>query len=637
MIFNKHKKLQDMKKLTSLFAFILIANAILALTSSTISDNNITRNRDEIDPKYTWDLTPIYENEAEWEKDFMWVEQSMPQYKSFEGTLGESAKKLLNYLQFDDEIGKKLGLLTLYAKLSRDLDIQDEKNKISWEKIQTLQNKVGTAKSFANAEILQISDKKLESYINSEEQLQVYSRMLMNIVKSKSHILNQEQERLLSQSASITNVPTTIYFEMLTDRKYPKIKDDKGNEIALTGLNWEASKVSMNRSFREQAYKGFFTPFIDQKNIYAALLNGRLQSEIFDARARNYNSAMEASLFPNDIPVSVYNNLIRSVNNNTAPMHRWMSLKKEVLELEEFYTYDSYVTIFPSNDKTYSFEEAKNIIIESLKPLGEEYIRDLKMAFDNRWIDVYHTEGKATGAYSSGATYGVHPYVLINWTGTVTDLIELTHEMGHCMHAYYTSISQPFVYANYSSFAGEVASTTNEALLMRYLINNAKTPDEKAIQIEKYLNNVRDIFYWTAMASEFEKTIYEKVESGHELTADQFCEIIKELSVKFYGEDIKITNEETYIWAPLRHLYIVDFYLYQYAIGFAASEQIAAKMDGNSAATDAYLKFLKTGSSKFPIEAIKMAGIDMNSQEPVLEVAKTMSQMLDQFEEFTNK
>lgn len=637
MKFNKHKKSQDMKKLTSLFVFILIANAILALTSSTISDDNITRNRDEINTKYTWDLTPIYENEAEWEKDFTWVEQSIPQYKKFEGTLSESSIKLLTYLKYDDEIGQKLGLLMLYAKLSRDLDVQDEKNKIRWEKIQTLQNKVGTAKSFANAELLQISDKKLESFINSEEQLHIYRHMLMSIVKSKSHILNQEQESLLSQSASITNVPTTIYFEMQVDRNYPKIMDDKGNEITLSGLNWEASKVSLNRSFRERAYKGFFTPFMEQENTYAALLNGRLQSKIFNASARNYASAMEASLLPNDIPVSVYNNLISSVNDNTAPMHRWMSLKKETLELEEFYTYDSYVTIFPSNDKTYSFEEAKNIIIESLKPLGDEYIRDLKKAFDNRWIDVYHTEGKATGAYSSGSTYGVHPYVLINWTGTVTDLIELTHEMGHCMHGYYTSISQPFVYANYSSFAGEVASTTNEALLMRYLIKNAKTPDEKAIQIEKYLNNVRDIFYWTTMASEFEKTIYEKVEAGHELTADQFCEIIKELSVKYYGKDVNITDEETYIWAPLRHLYIVDFYLYQYAIGFAASEQLAAKMDENPAATDAYLNFLKTGSSIFPIDAIKMAGVDMNSREPVLEVAKTMTQMLDQFEKLTNK
>lgn len=620
-----------MKKI-SLTPFTLMAIVIVTFSSFKFPDETEILKRDKVDPKYTWDLTHIYQNENLWEKDFSWVEKEIVQYKIFEGVLGESSKKLLNYLQFDDEMGKKLGLLSLYAKLSRDLNIQDQKNKERWGRIKQLQNKVATAKYFVRSEILEIPEKTLSSYIAGEDNLQIYKHLINDIIKAKEHTLNKEQERMFSLSSSVRNVTPNIYFDMQVDRKDPRIIDDKGNEIILSGNNWEASKVSFDRSFRERAYKGFFNPFMDQKNTYASLLNGRLQAKVFEARMHNYNSSIKASLLPNNIPVSVYNSLIESVNDNTAPLHRWMSIKKEALGFDTLNSYDSYVTIFSSNDKRYTFEEAKHIIIESLKPLGEEYIRDLNMAFNNRWVDVYFTEGKAVGAYSSGVTYGVHPYVLINWTGTVADLIELTHEMGHCMHAYYTGITQPFVYANYSSFAAEIASTTNEALLMHYLIENAKTPDEKVIQIEKYLNNVRDIFYWTSMASEFENTIYEKVESGEELSSDDFCEIIKDLSMKYYGKDMKITEEETYIWAPLRHLYIVDFYLYQYAVGFAASEQIAAKLIEDPTETGKYLNFLKAGSSAYPIDAIKLAGVDMNSKEPVLSVSKKMNEMLDEFE-----
>jgi oligoendopeptidase F len=401
-----------MKTKTLIIHFAIIAFVIITCTAFSFSEKDETKSRDQIDPKYTWDLTHIYKNENLWEKDFAWVEKEILQYKTFDGIIGESPKNLLNYLQFDDEMGKKLGLLSLYAKLSRDLNIQDQKNKERWGRIKKLQNRVTAAKYFVRPEILEIPEKKLNSYLINEDQLQIYSHLINDIVKTKEHTLNKEQEHLFSLSSTITNISSNIYFDMQVDRKDPTIIDDKGNENILNGNTWEASKVSFDRSFREQAYKGFFTPFMAQKNTYASLLNGRLQAKIFEARMHNYNSAMEASLSPNNIPVSVYNNLIQSVNENTDPLHRWMSLKKEALVLDTLHSYDSYVTIFPSNDKQYTFEEAKKIIIESLKPLGEEYIRDLNMAFNSRWVDVYHTEGKAVGAYSSGTTYGVHPYVV---------------------------------------------------------------------------------------------------------------------------------------------------------------------------------------------------------------------------------
>lgn len=305
--------------------------------------------------------------------------------------------------------------------------------------------------------------------------------------------------------------------------------------------------------------------------------------------------------------------------------------------MEPFFTYDSYVTIFSDNNEEYSYEEAVQIVLEALKPLGQEYINDLSRAFNDNWVDVYYTEGKAMGGYSSGVTPGTHPFVLLNWKGTISDLFTLAHEMGHCMHAYYTGISQPQVYAGYSSFIGEIASTTNEALLVSYLIDNAETEEQKAMQIEKYLNNTRLMLFWTSMLAEFEKTIYEYAESGKKLSAVEFCELIQELSIKYNGKELEIVDEEKFIWGPLRHLYIVDFYLYQYAVGYAASQQIASSILQNPENTGNYLNFLRTGSSQYPIDAVKMVGVDLNSSEPVLEVAKKMTQMLDQFEKLTKE
>lgn len=592
--------------------------------------------KDTINPKYKWDLNHIYKNDELWKKDYNWVAAKLQEYQVYQTSFTNSPELLLACLKFDEQIEQKMGLLRLYAKLKRDLNINDNANIERWSKILSLEESINKAKSFIRPGILELSEEQLNDYLAQYSDLKIYEHFFTSIQKSKKHILTKEKEDLLAMGAQVSRFPSEMFFTLETEQDIPEVTDDMGNRIKISGMNWEASKTAADRNYREQAYKAFFTPYIAHQNTYAALLNGRMQSKIYMARAHNYQTAMHASLSPNNIPVSVYTNLVKSVNQNLEPLHRWLSIKKNTMNLENFYDYDSYVSIFPDINEKYTFDEAVQIVLEALKPLGKQYINDLSKAFNSNWVDVYYTEGKAIGMYSSGVTPGTHPYVLLNWKGTVTDLFTLAHEMGHCMHAYYTGVSQPQIYAGYSYFVAEIASTTNEALLVDYLINNASSKRQKAMQIEKYLNNTRLMLYWTTMLAEFEKTIYESAENGEKASSKDFCEIIQTLTQKYNGPDIEIIDEQNFIWGPLRHLYIVDFYLYQYAVGYAASQQIASTILQNPENATKYVSFLKSGNSMYPIDAIKTIGVDMNSNKPVLQVAKKMTQMLDEFEKLTN-
>jgi oligoendopeptidase F len=364
-----------------------------------------------------------------------------------------------------------------------------------------------------------------------------------------------------------------------------------------------------------------------------SLFNGNLKANIFNARARNYNTALEASLNKNNISISVYDNLIKTVNENLQPMHRWAEFKKKHLKINELHPYDAYVTLFSADEeRKYSFSDAKKIVYESLKPLGEDYLSSILTAFENRWIDVYETPSKRSGAYSSGTTFGVHPYVLLNWTDLLNDVFTLAHEMGHNMHSYYTGQTQPYIYANYSIFLAEVASTFNEALLLEYLITNSKTRQEKLFLIEKYLNNITSTFYRQVMFAEFEKTVYDKTENGQALTSEALCKLYTDIYKKYWGYQMIIDKEESYSWARIPHFYY-NFYVYQYATGFAASEVLSnkIKVEGEPAIKK-YLNFLKSGNSDYSINILNAAGVNMNSSEPVIAVAKKMNQLLDELE-----
>lgn len=605
------------------------------------SDNSTAsiKTRDDVDEKYKWNLKDIYKDENEWEKDFEAVENKLKEYEKFEGKLGKSPDVLLKLFKLDDEIGIKIERLYLYSMLAKDTDMRVTLYQGMDDRIKGLYSKVQAVSSFIRPELLSLPSEKLSQMINSSDELKVYKHRIDDLIRTKEHTLGRREEELLAMASEALQTPYNTY-SMFTnaDMKFQSVKDPDGEEVEISHARFYAAMYSKDRDFRERAFKAYLKPYSNHINTFTSLFNGNLKANIFNAKARKYNSAREAALDVNNVPVSVYDNLLESVNNNFAPMHRWASLKKDLLGVDELHPYDVYVTLFEAeSEKEYPFEQAKEIVAESLKLLGDDYLSNLKKAFDNRWIDVFETPAKRSGAYSSGTTFGVHPYVLLNWTDLLTDVFTLTHEMGHNMHSYYTGITQPYPYANYSIFVAEVASTFNESLLLDYLIENSNSKSEKLFLLEKYLNNITATFYRQVMFAEFEMMVYEDSEKGKALTPDTLSQMYKHIFQKYWGKEMVVGAEEQFTWARIPHFYY-NFYVYQYATGLAASEVLAKKVkEDKDSAVNKYLDFLKAGSSDYPINILKKAGVDMNSPEPVIAVTEKMNSLIDEMEELLNR
>ncbi|MDZ7765152.1 MAG: oligoendopeptidase F [Melioribacteraceae bacterium] len=535
------------------------------------------KNRAEIPEEYKWKLSDIYKTEENWEAAFGKVKNAADKYPKFRGTLAKSSDSLKTCLQFDEEVGIELGKLFLYAMLSKDVDLSDSKNNSRYERLTLLYSQLGAASSFITPEILQIDEKTLWQYVEEQEFLKTYKHYFHNLLRKKEHTLSPQEEKIMALASTVTSIPYNT-FSMFdnADIQFPKIKDEKGEEVEISHGRYTASLYSLDRNYRERVYKNYYVPFKEYRNTLTTLFNGNLNAAIFNANARNYKTTLEASLEPNNIPVSVYDNLINTVADNLTPMHRWGKIKKKVLNVDQLHPYDSYVTLFPNFNKEYTYEESKEILMEALKPLGEDYLKNMKKAFDERWIDVFETKGKRSGAYSSGTTYGVHPYVLLNWQNQLNDVFTFAHEMGHNMHSHYTGETQPYPYADYSIFLAEVASTMNEAFLLDYLIDNAETEEEKLSLIEKHLNNVTTTFYRQARFADFEKKVHAMTERGEVLTHEKLCELYGENYSQLWGDVMRVDEEETYTWARVPHFYY-NFYVYQYATSFAASQQLAEK------------------------------------------------------------
>jgi len=598
------------------------------------SEQAVLPTRNEIEDNFKWDISPIFKSDELWEADFKWVENNIINYKKFEGQLSKDTNTLLKCFQFDDSMGTKLERLYLYSSLSFDSDMRVQKYQAMHDRIKNLFSKVFSASSFIKPELLEIPDDKLIQMIESNNELKIYRHHIEDILRTKVHTLSKEQEEILALSAEIHQIPYNA-FSIFTNAelKFPLIKDESGNDYEVSHARYYSAMYSKNRDFRKRVFKNYYGKYIDYANTFSVLFNGNLKANIFNSKTRKYNSAREAALDGNNIPTSVYDNLIKSANKNLTPMHRWASLKKKLLKLDELHPFDVYVTLFQEEtEKKYLFEEGKEIVLNALQPLGQDYLSTLNTAFNNRWIDVFETQAKRSGAYSSGTTFGVHPYVLLNWSENLNDVFTLAHEMGHNMHSYYTGKTQPFIYANYSIFVAEVASTFNESLLLDYLIEHAEKKSEKLYLIEKYLSNIASTFYRQTMFAEFESTVYEKTEKGEALTPDVLCSLYKDLYQKYWGPEMIINKEEEYTWSRVPHFYY-NFYVYQYATGFAASEVLTKKVKKEGQpAIEKYLNFLKSGNSDYPINILKTAGVDMNSPEPVIAVTRKMNELLDEME-----
>lgn len=594
--------------------------------------------RENIDPKYTWNLKDIYENEDQWNADFKWLDNQVKNYKQFEGKIGESSQNLLNVIKFEEQVGIKFGKIRLYASLAKDLDLTNSHYQAMYDRTMTLASNLSSASSFVDPEILAIPEADLWKFVDEQPELKVYKHSFEELLRTKAHTLSKELENVMALAQPVRSVPYDAFgMYKNADIDYPSVADDKGNQIKLSDGRYYAALYSPDREYRKRAYKGYYVPVMDHRNMLNALFNGNIKSNIFNAKVRNYNSTREAALDNNNIPVSVYDNLVNSVNDNLNALHRWAALKKKILKVDELHPYDTYVTLFPAVIKKYTYDEGVKMTLDALKPLGADYISSLNKAFDNRWIDVYETKAKRSGAYSSGTTFGIHPYVLLNWNDQLNDVFTLAHEMGHNMHSFYTGLNQPYPYADYSIFVAEVASTMNEALLLDYLIDKADTKEEKLALIEKQLNNITFTFYRQTRFAEFEQLVNELTEKGEALTADKLCEIYGEMYQRYWGPDMKVDEEETYTWARIPHFYY-NFYVYQYATSFAASQHLAAKVESEGQeAIDKYLNFLKAGSSVYPIDVLEYAGVDMNSPEAIQAVSAKMDQLLDQMEELLSE
>jgi len=590
--------------------------------------------REDIEDKYKWDLTHIYSKNEEWEKDFSWVEKNLKGYDQFKGKLNSGVDTLLACLKFDDSIAIKFERLYLYAMLAKDSDLRENTYQAMDDRIKSLYSKISAVSSFIKPDLLEIDSDKLLQMIESNNELKVYKHNIDDLLRTKAHSLSKKEEEILGLATEIAQTPYNSY-SMFTnaDLKFPMVKDNNGNNVEMSHGRFYAAMHSKDRDYRERAFKSYLGPYEDYVNTFASLFNGNLKTNIFFARARKYKSARDASLDKNNIPLSVYDNLVDSVNQNLAPLQRWAGLKKNLLGIEKLRPFDVHVTVFNnSQEKIYPYEDSKEIVLNSLKIMGDDYLNSIQLAFDRKWIDVYETQAKKSGAYSSGTTYGVHPYVLLNWTDLLNDVFTLTHEMGHNMHSYYTGKTQPFPYANYSIFLAEVASTFNESLLLDYLTKNSESDDVKLYLLEKYLNNITSTFYRQVMFAEFEKMVYDKAESGEALTPNVLSQLYKDIYQKYWGTEMTVSEDEEYTWARIPHFYY-NFYVYQYATGFAASEVLTKKVKTEGKpAVEKYLNFLKAGSSDYPINILKSAGVDMNSPEPVFAVSAKMNEILDEIE-----
>lgn len=602
------------------------------LFSSDVNSGGLLE-RDKIEDSYKWNLKDIYNSNDEWENDFASLEIKASKLSEFKGTLNQSAKSLLDCLKYDEEIGIILDKLHLYSMLAKDLDLGNEKYQGMYDRLMVLASKISALSAYIKPEILQIPPEIIDEFINTENTLRVYKHLLDDLFRTKKHTLSEEQEVLIANVAPALQVASNT-FGLLTnaDLIFPTIKDENGNDIVITHGRYSSAMYSLDRDYRERFYKNYYKPFIEHKNTLGTLFSGNLKSDNFIAQTRKYSSTRESALDANNIPLKVYDNLVSSVNQRLEPLHRWAEIKKKYLKLDDFHSYDAYVTLFPSVKRKYSYEKGKEIVLNSLNPLGEKYITDVKRAFDDRWIDVFETKGKRSGAYSSGTTFGIHPYVLLNWSDELNDVFTLTHEMGHNMHSYYTGMNQPYPYANYSIFIAEVTSTLNEALLLEHLIEISETKEEKLFLIEKHINNIVTTFYRQTLFAEFEQIVHERNLNGEALTPDVLSKLYGELHLKYWGSAMTLDEEEKYTWARVPHFYY-NFYVYQYATSFAASEALFLKIkkEGEPAVQN-YLSFLKAGSSDYPINVLDKAGIDMRSPEPIIAVTEKMNQLLNDLE-----
>ena len=579
----------------------------------------------------TWALTDLYGSDAEWHEDFQWNQDYLKFVKGYQGRLGESAQLLYNWLQLGDEMSLIFEHLAVYAFRRADEDTRATKPQEMCAQLTNFMTQLNTATAFETNEILAIPDEKLEQFYKEVPALEGYRRHLDEIRRRRAHILSPAEERLLAMAGELSENPDNI-FSMLNDADltFPDAIDAQGEAHHVTHGSYIPMMYGSDRTLRKSAFESLYGVYESHKNTLAATLAAQAKQLWFFAQARNYPSALAAALDRTEVPESVYHSLIDAVRENLPKLHRYTSLRKKLLGVEELHFYDLYANMVGDVEMKFTFQEAKELVLKALAPLSENYLNGLRAGFEGRWIDVYENVGKRSGAYSSGAR--PHPFVLLNFQGTLNDVFTLAHEMGHVMHSEMSYVNQPVVYSDYVIFVAEVASTCNEALLMEYLLNNTTDKREKAYLINYFLEQFRTTLYRQTMFAEFELKINELAQQGQGITADRCCEIYRKLNEDYFGKDIVVDDQIALEWARIPHFYY-NYYVYQYATGYAAAIAISRRiLKEGQPAVDDYFKFLSGGCSMPPIDLLKLAGVDLSTPAPIHQALELFDQLIDQLD-----
>ena len=591
--------------------------------------------RSEIKQEYKWNLSDIYENYSDWEKDFEKVSDLKKQLAGFKGQFGNEGK-LLEFFQKQEEMDKISYKLYRYPQLARDLNSSDKEAVEHLQKVQFLFAEISTELSWVNSELVD-NRENIEKWIEKKE-FDDYRFGLKNLFRLQKHILEEKESKLLSYYSSFFSAPRSIYSEVtVTDVEWPQVTLSSGEEVDVTPANYsKILSTNRNQEDRKLMFQTFYTIYEKKKNTIAAIYNSILQKGIASKKAYNYDSFLLSHLESDNIPEEIYLNLVNTAKNNTKPLQRYLKLRKKILGLEKYYNFDGSINLIEF-DKEYEYDDAKEIVLNSVAPLGKDYVEKMKKAISEGWLDVFEAKGKRTGAYSAGV-YGVHPYMLLNYNKTLDSVFTLAHELGHTLHTLYSDENQPFSMADYTIFVAEVASTFNERLLLDYMLENTNDPKERIALLEQEIGNIVGTFYFQALLADYEYQAHKLAEAGEPITAEVLSKIMEDLFDKYYGDIIEKDDLIYIFWARVPHFFNSPFYVYQYATCFASSAILYEKMINSSDESerketlDKYIRLLSSGGNDFPMEQLKKAGVDLSKIETIEAVARQFDLLLDKLE-----
>lgn len=590
------------------------------------------KDRKDIDVKDTWNLESIYANNELWEEDYAALEKDAAEFAKLKGAIEADVNKIPAVLDAYYGLHRRLSKLSVYARMRFDQDTTDSTYQTMSAKIGSLGVKIGAASAFVEPEILSYSKEQLEAAEKENERTAYYGRKIEEMLRGQEHTLDAEKEELLDAAGDMAEAPDDIFSVLMNaDMKYPDIVLEDGTHLPLTNSTYISYMESPDRAVREGAFKTLYGQIASLKNTFAAIYRGNLKQAKFYAQSRKYSSARAMYLADSNVPESVYDNLLSAVHEALPMMYRYVAVRKKVLGVDKLHMYDVYTPIVAAQNQTYEFEQAKQMVLEALKPMGEDYLSHAREGLENRWIDIYPNKGKKGGAYSWGC-YDSQPFILLNYTKNLDSVFTLIHEMGHSIHSYYSITAQDYAYSDYKIFVAEVASTCNECLLMHDLLEKTTDKEQRKYLLNHYLDSFKGTLFRQTMFAEFEKTAHDYCAQGKPLTAEALSQMYLELNQKYFGPDMEKDEEIAYEWMRIPHFY-TPFYVYQYATGYSAAVALSAKiLKEGKPAVDAYMSFLKGGESKDPIDLLKMAGVDMTTEKPVADALALFGELVAELE-----